>query len=206
MTMASEKAPLIAVLVWTLGFLIIYTRTKVMMINGAQKPGCAEPPKIPSRDPIFGLDTVIRTLRELKGHKRMRSVNRLFQQYGHTYQSFPFGRRSIFTIHPRNLQIVFSENERFGVGPLRERASRPMIGRGIVTSDGNKWMQARAMIKPTFNRSEIANPQMFSNHIEKFLQLLQHNETEVDLQPLFDRLVSFLRVVKRPRVISLIEL
>ncbi|PVH95533.1 cytochrome P450 [Periconia macrospinosa] len=127
--------------------------------------------------------------RQMQEHVRMKSVYGLFRHYGHTYQSFPFGRRSVSTIHPQNLQMLFTEHDKFGVGPLRERASEPMIGPGIVSSDGAAWAHARTMLKPTFNKSEIADRGMFSTHMTKFLQLLPSDNSVVDLQPLFDRLI-----------------
>lgn len=174
-----------------LRFVINKIRVKVAFLKAYAKSNCAEPRVIPSKDPIFGLDLVLQMFRQLKEHRRMKSIHELFQRYGHTYQSFPFGRRSVSTIHPRNLQFVFTETDTFGVGPLRERASQPMIGRGIVSSDGVVWEDARIMIRPTFNRTQIADRQMFSNHVEKFLRLLPRNNSVVDLQPLFDRLVRW---------------
>jgi hypothetical protein len=166
-------------------------KVKVAASRTSQSHGCAEPQALPSLDPIFGLDTVSQTFREMKENRRMKSVYELVQRYGHTYQSFPFGRRSVSTIHPQNLHVVFTENDKFGVGRLRERASIPMIGRGIVSSDGAVWAHARTMIKPTLNRSEIVDRGMFSTHMEKFLQLLPSDDNSViDLQSLFDRLVS----------------
>jgi cytochrome P450 len=170
-------------------FLLNKYKLKAALSGASEKNHCGEPRALPSRDPIFGLDTVIQGFRQMKEHRRMKSTYETFQRYGHTYQSFPFGRRSVSTIYPQNLQMIFTENDTFGVGPLREQASEPMIGRGIVSSDGAVWAHARTMIKPTFNKSQIADRKMFSAHVERFLQLLPRDGSGVDLQPLFDRLV-----------------
>jgi hypothetical protein len=172
-------------------------KAKVAFLKASKRNNCAEPPEILSRDPIFGLDTVLQSFRQMKEHRRMKSTYAMFQRYGHTYQSFPFGRRTVSTIHPQNLQMIFTENDTFGVGPLRERASEPMIGRGIVSSDGAVWAHARTMIKPTFNKSQIADRSVFSAHLEKFLQLLPRDGSEVDLQPLFDRLVRYFSLLNK---------
>jgi cytochrome P450 len=64
-----------------------------------------------------------------------------------------------------------------------------MMGPGIISSDGIVWERARAMIRPAFTRTEIADREMFDVHVEKFLHLVEKKAEMVDLQPLFDRLV-----------------
>lgn len=163
---------------------------RIARSKASQQHNCAESPKLPSIDPIFGLDTVAQSFHQLSKHRMMRSLHELYQQYGHTFQSTPFGRRSVSTIHPRNLPLIANENNTFGAGSLRELASEPMLGR-IASSDRAMWLRARTMLKPTFNRAQIADREMFSIHIKKFLQLLPHDSSEVGLQPLFDHLVRY---------------
>jgi cytochrome P450 len=141
------------------------------------------------RDPFFGLDTFFATMKAIKNHCRMRTVQAQSQTYGHTFQSFPFGRRVITTTSARNIQHVLSlKHEKFGVSPVRGPAIA-MTGPGIISNDGKVWEHARAMIRPAFTRSQVADKEMFDVHFERFLALLPGEETTVDLQPLFDRLV-----------------
>ncbi|KAF2205339.1 cytochrome P450 [Delitschia confertaspora ATCC 74209] len=152
--------------------------------------GCAAPVTVPSWDQFFGLDTAYRNLRAMKENRRMKDIYAQIQAYGHTFQSFPFGRRTIFTADARNVQFVYAtEHEKFGVGPIRERAQSPLTGRGIITSDGAVWGHARDLIKPTFTRSQIADRESFDVHVERFLELLPQDGSTVDLQHLFDRLI-----------------
>jgi cytochrome P450 len=65
-----------------------------------------------------------------------------------------------------------------------------MTGPGIISNDGKVWEHARAMIRPAFTRSQVANGEMFDVHVERFLALLAGDGKTADLQPLFDRLVS----------------
>jgi hypothetical protein len=69
------------------------------------------------------------------------------------------------------------------------------MGRGIISNDGPVWEHARGAIRPAFTRAEIANPEAFGVHVERFLNLLPMDGSVVDLQPLFDRLVSVSCVV-----------
>jgi cytochrome P450 len=151
--------------------------------------GCAPPRTLPSQDPIFGLGTVIHTFKSMKNHCRMRTVQVQAQTHGHTFQSFPFGRRTITTTSAKNTQTILSlSHEKFGVSPIRGPAEA-MLGSGIISSDGKAWEHARGMIKPAFTRKEIANREMFDAHFQRFWGLLPVDGREVDLQPLFDRLV-----------------
>jgi cytochrome P450 len=125
----------------------------------------------------------------MKNHERMRKTQAQARQYGHTFQAFPFARRTITTTSARNIQAVLSlEHQKFGVGPIRGPAEA-MTGSGIISNDGAVWEQARAMIRPAFTRADIANRELFDAHVERFFSLLPTDGAVVDLQPLFDRLV-----------------
>jgi cytochrome P450 len=120
----------------------------------------------------------------------MRTTQADAQKYGHTYQSFPFARRTITITSARNIQTVLSlEHEKFGVRPIRGPAQE-MTGPGIIVNDGKVWEHARAMIRPAFTRTLIANRELFDVHVERFFELLPTNGSVIDLQPLFDRLVG----------------
>lgn len=157
--------------------------------NASSRLGCAAPKTLPSRDPFFGIDTVVSTFRSIKDHCRMRTIQTQTRLYGHTFQSFPFGRRVVTTISSRNIQTVLSlKHEKFGVGPIRKPAEA-MVGKGIISNDGVVWEHGRSMIRPAFASSQIADRGMFARHVERLLALLPQDNSVVDLQPLFDRLV-----------------
>ncbi|KAH7402392.1 cytochrome P450 [Phaeosphaeria sp. MPI-PUGE-AT-0046c] len=157
--------------------------------NASSKLGCAAPKTLPSRDPFFGIDNVVSTFKSIKEHCRMRTIQTQTRLYGHTFQSFPFGRRVVTTISPRNIQTVLSlEHEKFGVGPIR-RPAEAMVGKGIISNDGIVWEHGRSLIRPAFARSQIADRVMFERHVERLLALLPQDNGVVDLQPLFDRLI-----------------
>lgn len=172
-------------------FLRVYRRLELAKISRSQN--CAAPPRIPSRDPFFGIDTILDNFHSLKNNFRIKQVVAQHQKYGTTFESFPFGRRVISTADARNIQAVLStQHEKFGVGPIREGATGPMLGNGIIASDGEAWMHGRAMIKPTFLRSQIADRVVFEGFVGRLLQMLDGKGAVVDLQPLFNRLVSWI--------------
>ena len=164
---------------------------QIALVVDSKRHGCALSVRIPAKDPIFGLDTVLENIRSMKENRRMKTIYSQVQKYGQTFESWPFGRRVISTIDARNIQFVLStEHEKFGVGPVRELTQEPMTGKGIITSDGHVWRHGREMIRPTFMRSQIADREMLDEHVERFLAVLPENGETIDLKPLFDRLVS----------------
>ena len=72
------------------------------------------------------------------------------------------------------------------------------MNNGVFTDDVEPWRQARALIRPTFTRSEIADLDYFETFVEKFLALIPEDGTEFDLLPLAKRLVSELLIPLLP--------
>lgn len=67
----------------------------------------------------------------------------------------------------------------------------PFVGKGIMCTDGIDWaLYLRALIKPTFARTKIADLHLaaYANHAENVIRLIPCDGTTVDLQPLFARL------------------
>ena len=189
-TMTLFLSILIATL-WLLILQTIFTRlyrrysTRKFFI----KNSCAAPRTLHSVDIFFGLDTFFRSVNSLRNHCRMKVIQQQTQIYGHTFQAYPLGRRTLTTVNARNIQAVLSlQHEKFAVQPIRGPAEA-MMGPGIISNDGKVWEHARAMIRPAFTRKEIADREMFDLHFERFLSLLPEEGEVVDLQPLFDRLV-----------------
>lgn len=163
---------------------------RISLARASKRYGCATPPRLPAKDKIWGIDTVMNILQSTKEHRRLKTMYSHYEKLGKTFESWPFGRRVVSTIDARNIQFVLSaEHEKFGVGPVRELAQSPMTGKGIITSDGDVWRQGRAMIRPTFTRSNIADMEMFGKHVDRLFNLLPKTEEAVDLLPLLHRLV-----------------
>ncbi|KAG8526450.1 uncharacterized protein KY384_000043 [Bacidia gigantensis] len=149
------------------------------------------PPSIRQRDPIFGLDLFLRLFKALRENHRNMTIVQMFAEYGHTFQSCSWFSTKVYTIEPKNLQAIFSTDfVNWGVGPMRLFAFRPFVGEGIMCTDGRSWESSRALIKPTFTRTNIANMHLsgFSIHVQRLIDLLPRDGTTVDLQPLFARL------------------
>lgn len=151
---------------------------------------CSSPPLRPYKDFIFGLDILIGEFENLRNNCLVKRQCESFRKYGETYGSYIFGKRNIATIDPRTVQFVLAtEHDKFGVGPARQAGSLPLIGRGVLTTDGEMWKNGRSAIMPIFARKQIADREMFEKHLANFLARIEGRGETLDLKPLFDELV-----------------
>jgi cytochrome P450 len=111
--------------------------------------------------------------------------------YGDTFSRFVLGGTSIHTRDPRNVQAVLSAQFRdFEFGPFRRVAMSPLLGDGIFTADGSRWLHARRLLKPNLTRDQLAGflPRL-EMHVEHLMASIQEQESlDLDLQPLLFRL------------------
>lgn len=65
------------------------------------------------------------------------------------------------------------------------------MGHGIFTSDGAKWEEARALVRPNFVRNQVADLEAFEGHFQNMISLIPTDgKTPVELKPLFQRMVQ----------------
>ena len=188
-TLFDSVAAAIALALLSYGLLMV--SNCVTRQRAARVHRCQPPPSIVQRDPIFGLDIVLQLFRALKENHRNMSIVQMFSKYGHTFQSHAWGSSKIYTIEPKNLQSILSTDfDSWGVQPMRLFAFEPFVGKGIMCTDGRFWEHSRALIKPTFARTRIADLHLsaYASHVQRFLDLIPKDGSTVDLQPLFGRL------------------
>lgn len=153
--------------------------------------GCLPAPSLPQLDPLFGIDLVYSQL--LKTHKirsRNAHLKQLFAVHGHTFKSRPYGHTELWTMSGLNIQSIYATDfESYGVGPLRQFVFEPLLGSGLMTTDGQAWKHSRAMVNPIFKRAQVEKDLAnFESHVSRLLDLIPKDGRTVDLQPLFDRL------------------
>ena len=154
----------------------------------ARKQECLLPRKDPHNDPVLGLDLLLDINRSLRAGKSLEESQRRFQHFGRTYQTTSFGLVTINTIQPKKLQMVYAlAFENFGMEPLRRKMAKQLWGRGILRTDGEFWQHSKALIRPTFNRHQIANFDLMRVHVDRPLSRIPRDESSVDLAPLLKR-------------------
>ncbi|THV45304.1 hypothetical protein BGAL_0505g00020 [Botrytis galanthina] len=116
-------------------------------------------------------------------------VNR-FQTYGNTFSAKVQTKHAICTVDARNLQTVHALNfTHYGVQPLRQPPTLPFLGEGVFTMDGPFWEHSRALIRPTFTKSNVTNLPAFEVHFQKFLALVPTDGSKINLKPLLNKLI-----------------
>lgn len=115
----------------------------------------------------------------------------LFSEYGNTWLETSWNRTTVHTCDSKNIQAVTATSfSDFGLQPLREGLSAPFMDRGILNTDGAFWSHSRALIRPTFARTQIFDFGSFEKHLRRALAILPGDGSTIDLQPIFKRLVS----------------
>ena len=159
--------------------------------KAARQYGCKPPRRYPNKDPFLGSDLFYQIRKADKRGHRSQAYQNLHRQYGDTFEMKALSRAQIRTAQPENIQAVAATSfEDFGVGPRRKNVGAPFLNRGIFTEDGDFWKHSRSLIRPTFNRDEIADLASFEKHVSRFLALIPMDKSTFELQPLAKRLVS----------------
>lgn len=153
--------------------------------------GCGKIPKYRNRDPILGYDLFKKLqVADIEG-RRSKAYQQLHRDYGSTFEMKALGPVFLQTADTENIQaICTTEFENFGVEPMRGRIGAPFMDQGIFMVDGEFWKKSRSLIRPTFNRAEIADLDNFETYLQRMLKLLPGDGVSFDMLPLSKRLVS----------------
>lgn len=92
----------------------------------------------------------------------------------------------IQTAEPEIVKTILSTKfNDFALTNRRIEAVGTSLGHGIFASNGAAWERSRALIRPNFTRSQVADLDSFETHIKHFVSAIPHDGSTVDLQPLF---------------------
>lgn len=165
-------------------FVFRYRRHQVLI----RQHGCLPPPKAKLKDPIFGIDVIISNGRAAREHRSLQTFEERFYSIGATY-STKHGFPLIITMEPENVRAVVSQNfNDYALAPFRQPALKHFLGDGIFTTDGEKWHSSRALLRPNFNRDQIADLEAIETHVQDLFALLPADGiTPVDLKDLLLR-------------------
>ena len=159
----------------------------------ARRLGCEPAPSYPHLDPIFGLDTFYTAMRALsRGHVLDEFDSRFKRTAGgvSTFSMVSLGSRELHTIEPENVKTILSLRSKDYHHSAARIAALAFLGRGILNSDDEEWEVSRAMLRPTFHKSQIRDLSTLEEHVGNFLACLPNEGEVVDLQPLFFRLTN----------------
>lgn len=75
-----------------------------------------------------------------------------------------------------------------GVQKIRQAVFRDFLGSGIFTTDGTFWQHSRAMLRPQFEKSQVAAIDHFEPYVQKLFACIPEDGSAADLQKLFFKL------------------
>ncbi|MCB0685218.1 MAG: cytochrome P450, partial [Saprospiraceae bacterium] len=106
-------------------------------------------------------------------------------RYGPTYLFHIGGfKRGFLTTDPEIIQHVLQKNHRnYRKSEIQTGLFAHYIGRGLLTSDGDYWLQQRRLIQPGFHRKRLSNLVDLINQ-EIALTVQQWKTASTDLLPL----------------------
>ncbi|KAF9894409.1 hypothetical protein FE257_007912 [Aspergillus nanangensis] len=94
-----------------------------------------------------------------------------------TFQTNVLGSTAIHTVEPKNIQAMLATQfGDFELGRMRRGVLFQLIGTGISASDGKAWEHSRAMLRPQFVKSHIADLGLQEKHIQELFRQLPTNE------------------------------
>ncbi|CAG8979093.1 hypothetical protein HYALB_00000223 [Hymenoscyphus albidus] len=159
--------------------------------EAAKSHGCRLATRYPNWEPFLGLDVFLFFGMKTIHGKRSDEFVKIHAKYGPTFAMKCLSIEPMLqTSSSRNIQtIAATKFDDWGVGPSRGNIGAPFLDRGVFTVDGEFWKHSRALIRPTFNRAEIADLDHFENYVARFLKLIPRDGTTFDLQDLTKRLV-----------------
>lgn len=118
-------------------------------------------------------------------------IDAWFEREGNTFAVDRLGTRIIFTRDHRNVQAVLTTKFKDFSVSLDRKAHQALLGtEGIFTQDGAAWARSRALLKPSFTRTQIADLGALESQLDILIMHLKRTTAAnpgqpVDLQPLF---------------------
>ena len=151
-----------------------------------QRHQCYPAPRYPQRERLLGLGLMLQSLKAAKAAKLLDVMRSRFRLMGHTYSATVAGNNCIFTMEPQNIKAIFADRfDDFDAGWQRRRAFAPSIGDVLITADGDRWHQQRAMLRPAFKKQLFSDYSFYERDVERLIQRVPTDGSTVDLAPLF---------------------
>ncbi|GKT42665.1 cytochrome P450 [Colletotrichum spaethianum] len=164
--------------------LILYNKASYLFKMRARN--CGEVPVYPHMDPIFGSDWVRASLARQRDHGLLEWWQTVFDKLGHTWWFKTPTAWMLMTSEPENLKAILASSfEDFPITGPRREAVLPILGPdAIFVANGEGWHGARAMMRPTFVRNQIADLKCFERHVGDLIGRIPKDGGTVDLQAL----------------------
>lgn len=150
----------------------------------------------PDRYDLFGWKAFIALRKALANHMLPIQMGLDMDQVGenpHTVQRQILWSTVIMTRDQENIKAILSTQvSDWELGEFRREIMSTYLGRGILTSEGQKWKHSRSLVRPQFSQVSVANLSLFERHTQDLcLKLVPDTDgwtANTDLMPLFSNL------------------
>ncbi|TLD20553.1 hypothetical protein PspLS_08711 [Pyricularia sp. CBS 133598] len=85
--------------------------------------------------------------------------------------------------------VLSSHFKDFSNGDLRSKSVAPLLGRGILAADGEEWHRQRALIRPSFVRTQVTDLSVFERHATQLIDAIERQGYSVDAQHLVEQMI-----------------
>ncbi|KAJ4304620.1 hypothetical protein N0V90_000146 [Kalmusia sp. IMI 367209] len=156
----------------------------------AKQHGCLSAKKLQTVNIFLGIDHIVRNFRAYRQNRLLESWTQLLTERNtHTIAMDIAGQRFYITNEPENVKTMLSTNfDHWSIGRERITQMSSYLGHGIFTTEGAAWKHSREMLRPCFERSQVADISILEKHTDRLIEQLPKDGTTVDLQPLFHQL------------------
>ncbi|TGO60346.1 hypothetical protein BCON_0036g00360 [Botryotinia convoluta] len=154
----------------------------------AKQHGCKKVQKYPHRDSIWGTDLMKKRVKAVGEGRQMALFMEHFNEIGKTFEENFFGTRVINTIEVRNIQRVCALSFE-DYGKPAQNFFRAFLGDGVLSLDGKAWKHSRDIVKHIFSRAEVSDMDTLGFHVDRFLDLIPSDGSEINLQEPLHNLV-----------------
>lgn len=105
---------------------------------------------------IFGWQGFREKLAAFGDHRLLEYNCERFRRHGNTLPLRILNRYSISTIEPENIKAMLATNfNDWSHTRQRKDALVPLIGYGILTTEGAAWKHSRELLRPNFSRKQV---------------------------------------------------
>jgi hypothetical protein len=138
--------------------------------------------------PAFGIDIIVLTYRAMRQKRFLQHWRHyLLDAHAHTVALTLWRGVTVYlTDDPENIKAMLATNfDDWSLGKERIAQLSSYLGHGIFTTEGAAWKHSRDMLRPCFEKTQVADVEVFERHMKRLIDLLPTDGETVDLQPLF---------------------
>ena len=178
-----SQALCIFITIWLLVKVSTFALRSYQHRHLALERGCKPSKKYYQVDAPVGLGLLAHIIQDTLNLRFLEAWQHRGIALGHTFSFWLCGTRKLVTAEPENMQAILSTSfDDFELGLNRRAGFGALIGNAIFAVDGAQWSASRALLRPSFAKSQVNDTEIFETHFQNFLQALPSEDgVAVDL-------------------------